>query len=395
MTRLLLGLELLGLLGLLAAELLLRPAPAERLQLAALLGAVSLVSMLLAVTLQRLTRRSLASGVLATSLVAVVVAGIAVSAAASAMFLNDHDLRLVLVALGLGVGAGIALALGIVRPLLVDLDRVGDTARAVADGERGIRTGVTRSDELGDTARALDTLVAHLEEAETDRERVESARSTFLAAVGHDLRSPLTVLRSGLEALEDEVVDDVPALLDRLTRETDLLGSLVDDLFLLARIESDGLDLRRDRLDLAELADEAVEAVTLVAERQGVALRVEAPTDAPVTGDARELGRVLRNLLDNAVRHAPSGSTVTVAVRSQADHQVLVRVTDEGPGFPDELVDAAFASFVRGDEARSRDGAGAGLGLAIARGLVTAHDGSIRAAAGPGGRVDVLLPAAP
>ena len=393
MTRLLAALALLGVLGLLAAEVLLQPPPAERLQLALLLGGVTLVSMLLAVTLQRATRRSLALGVLATSVVAVVVAGIAVSAAAGAMFLNDHDLRLVLVALGLGVGAGVGLATGIVRPLLQDLDRVAGTAREVATGARGVRTGVDREDELGRTAAALDRLVHELEQAEADRERVESARSRFLAAVGHDLRSPLTVLRSGLEAIEDGVTDDVPDLVRRLQRETDLLGSLVEDLFLLARIESDGLSLRRERLDFAELADEAVEALAGVAAERDVRLTVVAPAGAPVDGDARELGRVVRNLLDNAVRHAPAGTVVTVDVAAH-DGRVRCTVRDEGPGFPAALTDELFGSFVRGDDARTRDGAGAGLGLAIARGLVTAHDGTIRAHAGPGGRVEVVLPGA-
>lgn len=392
MTRLLVGLGLLGLLGILVAEVLLQPAPAERVQLALLLGGVSVVSMLLAVTLQRLTRRSLAHGVMAASIVAVVVAGIAVSAAASAMFLNDHDLRLVLVALGLGVGAGVALATGIVRPLLRDLDRVGATARDVAAGQRGVRTGVDRPDELGRTAAALDSLVAELEQAEDDRTRVEHARTRFLAAVGHDLRSPLTVLRSGLEAIEDGVVDDAPTLVTRLLRETDLLGSLVEDLFMLARIESDGLQLRHDRLDLAELADEAAEALHHVAAARSVALHVDAPDMAPVEGDSRELGRVLRNLLDNAIRHSPPGSTVTVRVEAD-DDRVRCRVVDEGPGFPPELTVEAFGSFVRGDEARTRDGAGAGLGLAIAQGLVAAHSGTISATPGPGGSVAFELPA--
>ncbi len=393
MTRLLLALGLLGLLGLLAAEVLLQPPPNERGQLALLLGGVTLVSMLLAVTLQRAARRSLALGVLATSVVAVVVAGIAVSAAAGAMFLNDHDLRLVLVALGLGVGAGIGLATGIVRPLLRDLDRVAATARHVATGARGVRTEIEREDELGRTARALDQLVAELEAAEDDRTRVEAARSRFLAAVGHDLRSPLTVLRTGLEAIEDGVAEDVPGLVRQLQRETDLLGSLVDDLFLLARIESDGLTLRRERLDLAELADEAVEALGPVAARRGITLSASAAHGAPVDGDARELGRVLRNLLDNAVRHAPPDSTVEVRVTADGAHVHLL-VADEGPGFPADRTDEVFGSFVRGDDARTRDGAGAGLGLAIARGLVTAHDGSIRAHPGPGGRVEIQLPVA-
>ena len=394
MTRLLLSLAVLGAFGLLAAEVLLRPPPAERMELALLVAGVTVVSMLLAVTLQWAARRSLALGVLATSVVAVVVAGIAVSAAAGAMFLNDHDLRLVLVALGLGVGAGVGLAVGIVRPLLRDLDRVAATARTVAGGVRGVRTDVDRADELGRTARAVDQLVDELETAEHDRARVEAARSRFLAAVGHDLRSPLTVLRTGLEAIEDGVADDVPALVHRLQGETDLLGSLVEDLFLLARIESDGLALRHDHLDLAELVDEAVEALAPVARRRDVVLVATTDDGAPVEGDARELGRVLRNLLDNAVRHAPEGSAVEVRVTSD-DAFVRLDVLDTGPGIPAHKVEEAFGSFVRGDDARTRDGAGAGLGLAIARGLVTAHDGTIRAHPGPGGHIEVVLPAAP
>jgi signal transduction histidine kinase len=395
MTGLLTTIGLLGLAGLLAAELLLRPSPMDRIGLTALLGGVTVLSMLLATALQRFTRRSLALGVLATSMVAVVVTGFAVTAAAGAMFVSSHDLRLVLVVLGLGVGAGLALALGLVRPLVGDLDRIGQTARAVAAGDRSVRTGVQRPDELGSTATALDELIDRLAAAESDRARLETARSRFLAAIGHDLRSPLTVLRSGLEAVEDGIIDDVDELVGTLLREVDLLGSLVEDLFLLARIESDGLQLRRDRLDLAELADEAAEAVTHVARRRGVTIVVSTPHGIPVDGDARELGRVLRNLLDNAVRHTPDDSMVRVVLDdvSRAGN-VTVTVLDEGPGFPADRLEVLFSSFVRGTQARTRDGGGAGLGLAIARGLVEAHGGCISAAPGPGGRIDVQLPVA-
>jgi signal transduction histidine kinase len=392
MTGLLTTIGLLGLAGLLAAELLLRPSPMDRIGLTALLGGVTVLSMLLATALQRFTRRSLALGVLATSMVAVVVTGFAVSAAAGAMFVSSHDLRLVLVVLGLGVGAGLALALGLVRPLVGDLDRIGQTARAVAAGDRSVRTGVHRPDELGTTATALDELIDRLAAAESDRARIETARSRFLAAIGHDLRSPLTVLRSGLEAVEDGIIDDVDELVGTLLREVDLLGSLVEDLFLLARIESDGLQLRRDRLDLAELADEAAEAVTHVARRRGVTIVVSTPHGMPVDGDARELGRVLRNLLDNAVRHTPDDSTVRVVLDDVSrPGNVTVTVLDEGPGFPADRLEVLFSSFVRGTQARARDGGGAGLGLAIARGLVEAHGGRISAAPGPGGRIDVQL----
>jgi signal transduction histidine kinase len=223
---------------------------------------------------------------------------------------------------------------------------------------------------------------------------MEEARRTFLAAIGHDLRTPLTSLRTGLEALEDGLVSDVQPYLAAMRSDVTLMGQLVEDLFLLARIESRGITLDLQRVDLAEIADEAIEAMSAVAEQRGVALAVEADGPAFVTGAASELSRVLRNLLSNAIRHAPAASTVTVHVEP-GERGVRLAVTDEGPGFSEDFRERAFESFTRSDEARSRDAGGAGLGLAIARGLVDLHHGTIRALAGPGGKVEVNLPTSP
>ena len=167
----------------------------------------------------------------------------------------------------------------------------------------------------------------------------------------------------------------------------------MDDLFLLSRIESGALDLAVEDADLAELADEAAEVAALAARgrSQQVEVALETTGSVPVRVAPREIGRVLRNLMDNAARHAPPGSTIRLQVATEADTAV-VHVRDDGAGFPDDLLERAFESFVRADEARTRDGAGAGLGLAIARGLVEAHGGTVRAHPGPGGHVEVRLP---
>lgn len=383
-------------LTLLASEVTMRPTTVERLQLVGIFAAVAAVVVGAAVVLGRWTSRlsSLHTAMLLTAVGAVAAAATAIVASASAMFISGHDLRLVLVALGLGVALGVVLAATVARPLEADLHAIRDTARRVAAGERDVRTGVARADEVGALAAALDEMVDRLSRAEAERARMEHARRQLLASVGHDLRTPLTSLRGAIEAVEDGLVDDPARYLAAMRADVALLGSLVDDLFLLSRIESGALELQVEQVDLAELADEAAEVGVLTARARGrdVAVVPVVPGPVPVQGAPRELGRVLRNLVDNAVRHAPDGTTVRVEVSAGDDGGAHVRVRDDGAGFPPELVDRAFESFVRADEARTRDGGGAGLGLAIARGLVEAHRGTVVAHPGPGGHVEVLLP---
>jgi len=379
-------------LALLASEVTMRPTTVERVQLVGIFAAVAAVVVVGALVLGRWTSRlsSLHTAVLLTALGAVAAAATAIVASASAMFISSHDLRLVLVALGLGVALGVVLATTVARPLEADLRAIRDTATRVASGERDVRTGVARADEVGALAAALDEMVDRLAAAEAERERMELARRQFLASVGHDLRTPLTSLRGAIEAIEDGLVDD-PAR--ELGPPRTAYTPQVPRLFLLSRIESGALELQLEPVDLAELADEAAEVGALAARARGrdVAVVPAVPGPVPVRGAPRELGRVLRNLVDNAVRHAPDGTTVRVEVGVD-DGVVRVRVRDDGAGFPPELLDRAFESFVRADEARTRDGGGAGLGLAIARGLVEAHDGTVRAHPGPGGHVEVVLP---
>ena len=364
-------------------------------QLVGIFAVVALLVAVAAAVLGRWTTRlaSLRSAMVVTAIGAVAAAATAIVASASAMFISGHDLRLVLVALGLGVALGIVLAITVARPLEEDLSAIRHTASRVATGDREVRTGVQRADEVGALAAALDEMIGQLAAAEEQRHRMEQARRSFLAAVGHDLRTPLTSLRGAIEAIEDGMVDDPARYLAAMRADVTLLGSLVDDLFLLSRIESGALDLAVEDADLAELADEAAEVAALAARgrSQQVAVALETTGSVPVRVAPREIGRVLRNLMDNAARHAPSGSTIRLQVGVERDVAV-VHVRDAGAGFPDDLLERAFQSFVRADEARTRDGAGAGLGLAIARGLVEAHGGTVRAHPGPGGHVEVRLP---
>jgi two-component system sensor histidine kinase BaeS len=377
--------------ALFAAEVTMQPTPADRLLLVMIFAGVTTVAVVSALVTPRVTGRSLRHAVVAVIMSAMGVSAFAVLSVAALMFLSGHDLRLVLVALGFGVVSGLLLAWSLTGTLLADLRAVGATARTAAGGSRDARTGVDRPDEVGDVARALDDLIERLDAAERQRKRTESARREFLAATSHDLRTPLTALRAAIEALQDGVADDPDRYLRAMQRDVEYLGSLVDDLWLLAQIELGALDLLIEPLDLAELADEAVEAIGPMARRRDVGIQLRVTGPVPLMGGQRELGRVLRNLIDNAVRHSPRDSVVTVEVLAAPQPQV--RVIDAGPGFPTGFGDRAFEAFSRADTARIRDGNGAGLGLAIARGFVQAHGGTIRIDEGPGGRVVVRLPA--
>jgi signal transduction histidine kinase len=227
---------------------------------------------------------------------------------------------------------------------------------------------------------------------------MESARRQLLAAVSHDLRTPLSAIRVMLEAIEDRVVEDAEtieryhhAMLGEVAR----LSGLIDDLFELSQIEAGALGLRLERASIADLIAETVEAMRAEADRAGVELRFDLPEALPpIEADMHKLHRVLANLLANAVRHTPAGGRVTVGATLQAG-ETEVTVSDSGEGIAPEDLPHVFERFYRGDKSRSRAGGGAGLGLAIARGLVQAHGGEIAVQSryGHGATFTVRLPA--
>ncbi|MEE8332102.1 MAG: HAMP domain-containing sensor histidine kinase [Acidimicrobiia bacterium] len=376
-----------------AMEVAMRPTTGERLGFVSLFGSVALLGALAGWALRRRAKQlpSMRALVLVVPLVALGAVALTVSLSAALMFTSGHDLGVVLVALTLGVGLGAALSVSVTRPLASDLKAMADTARRLGAGDLRARTGVERADEIGDAANALDTMASRLGDAERQRAADYEARQHLLAAISHDLRTPLSALQAAIEALEDGVAADPQRYLRSMGRDVAALRNLVDDLFLLTRIESGDYTAERLQIDLAELADEAVEALSPVANTRGVALSVTACDGATVLGAPSDLGRAIRNLLDNAIRHAPSATTVRVEV-SNGGPQATLRVIDEGTGFSPEFVATAFERFAKGDAARGRDSGGAGLGLAIARGVVEAHGGRIWIEPGQGGEVALRLP---
>ncbi|SDL31167.1 Histidine kinase-, DNA gyrase B-, and HSP90-like ATPase [Nonomuraea maritima] len=242
----------------------------------------------------------------------------------------------------------------------------------------------------------LQTIANTLEEAYAREQALEGARRELVAWVSHDLRTPLAGMRAMAEALEDGVVTD-PETVARYHRqiklEVERLSGMVDDLFELSRIHAGALRLSRSRVGLADLVADTLAGAEPLARAKGVVIAAEASAAVPVEADAGALGRALGNLVVNAIRHTPSDGTVTL--RAAVERGVAcVSVTDCCGGIPEEDLSRVFEVAFRGEAARTptADG-GAGLGLAIAQGIVEAHDGEIVVVNdGPGCRFEIRLP---
>ena len=305
------------------------------------------------------------------------------------MTLSGHDFWFALiVAVAAGVAA-IVVGLRLANPIATDLAEIGATVKAVSEGDRKARTGINRGDEVGQLASSVDDLSRSLRRAEREREVADEERNSVVGAISHDLRTPLASLLVSIDAIEDEV-GDARSHLRAMRGNVLTLEQLVEDLFLLARADSGRLALNLERLDLSELIDEALEAMAPVAARRNVQLLTTLNEPLQVEGDPTALGRVFRNLLDNAVRHSPAQGEVLVDYDVE-DYFVRVVVTDQGDGFDPEFVAQALDRFTQADPARSRSGS-AGLGLSIANALVQAHGGVVEIEPGPGARVCVGLP---
>jgi two-component system, OmpR family, sensor histidine kinase BaeS len=373
-------------------EVTMRPTGSDRLGALMLFGLMAAGIAAAANLLPRLARRlsSLKITVVVLGATSLLILSVALVVAGRQMFISAHDLSLLMVLMGFGVVASLAFGLTVSGPLTEDLDRIGSTSSAIAEGDLTARTGVRRLDEAGRLARDVDVMADVLQAAEDARVREEQARRALFAAVGHDLRTPLASMRAAVEALQDGLSEEPERFLASLVADVHALGRLVDDIFLMARLEAGGIDLSTEIIDLTEIVDEAVEVVRPLASARGVSPRLEADDRVLAVAAPEAVARVVRNLLDNAVRHSPEGGDVVVYVRNGAAAHCTV--IDQGAGFSKEFAAKAFKRFTRDDASRSRAAGGAGLGLAIARSYVVALGGDIHAEPGPGGNVSFWLP---
>jgi two-component system OmpR family sensor kinase len=296
--------------------------------------------------------------------------------------------ELLLALLGVLAAAGISLV--VVRRQLRPLREVAQTAHAVSemplasgaiDLTERVPTHLTdERTEVGQVGSALNTLLAHVESSLEARHHSEQQVRQFVADASHELRSPLATIVGYAELARRRSGDPVTVrtALDKVEEESGRMTSLVEDLLLLARLDS-GRPLDRQPVDLTRLLLEAVSDARVLAPDHH--WRLDLPQDAvEVTGDEQRLHQVVTNLLTNARKHTPAGTTVTVRARPSG-----FEVHDDGPGFPPDLAQHAFERFARGDLSRTRGAeTGAGLGLALVEAIVAAHGGSVHLESRPG-----------
>jgi signal transduction histidine kinase len=315
---------------------------------------------------------------------------IAIALFVQLMFVSAHD-ALLTASVGtysavLGLWAGRLLS----HRVMDDVDALRAGLVAVGEGSRSLRLRLGGDDELAQVAAEVEAMVARLAGAEARREEAESARRSLIAAVSHDLRTPVTALRLLAEAVDDEIVDPETRreYVRRLGVHVRALGALIDDLFELTRIEAGEVTWTMRQVDIDELVEETVAAMAPAARAGGVAVRAEIdPSLAPAHANPERIQRVLFNLIQNAIRHTPADGSVTVRAAS-AGSRVEIEVADTGDGIAAGDRERVFEPFAQGTDRASRTDGSAGLGLAISRAIVEAHGGRIWIVEEPGQDAD-------
>jgi signal transduction histidine kinase len=320
-------------------------------------------------------------------LIVIVVALVNVGATAWLMFLSVHDFALLGSLLVFAATLALFISIALARSISSAVQRVTAAARQMAAGDLRARAVVSSRDELGTLADAFNHLASELQQS-TERERsADEARRELIAAVSHDLRTPLASIRAMVEAINDGVVADPETIrryLKTTQSETERLAGLIDDLFELSQIDGGRLQLGLELGSLHDLISDTLQSLGPQAAQRGVRLVGTVDPALPaVRFDPARIQRVLDNLVGNAIRYTPPGGVVEIR-GSAVDDQVRVIVHDTGEGIPQAEQEHIFERFYRGERSRERNGAGAGLGLTIARGIVSAHGGRIWVESAPG-----------
>ncbi|MEO6121347.1 MAG: HAMP domain-containing sensor histidine kinase [Acidimicrobiales bacterium] len=373
---------------------------ADAVQLIAFAAGGGLVAGLAGMGLLRALRhRSTRAQAAVVALTSVLAVAVGATAAADAMFLSTHDYGALLVILASAGTVGLLAALVLGDRIGVATRDLAEVITRIGDGDRaGAETGpYPATEELATLGARLAEMSDRLETARARERALDASRRELVAWVSHDLRTPLAGIRAMVEALEDGVVAD-PATVSRYHRtmrlEVDRLAGLVDDLFELSRIQAGALELHLEPASLTDVVSDALAGASVAADAKGVRLQGHLTGPSPEMELATpEVLRVLRNLLDNAIRHTPPTGMVHLEA-TVVDSHAVVSVLDSCGGIPPAELDRVFDLAFRGDAARSREhDGGAGLGLAIARGIVEAHRGDIVVCNEEGGcRFTVRLP---
>lgn len=319
--------------------------------------------------------------------------------AAQLMFVEDIVLKDVAILLIFATIIAMAFSLMGFTRTSSGLKAMITTARAIADGDLSQRVAIKGHDEVTQLGLAFNDMAERLDVVAKERDKAERLRTDLIAWVSHDLRTPLTSIRVMVEALNDGLITD-PKEVKRYYRmmNNDVMGlnSLINDLFELAQINAGSLEMEMAVDSLSDLISDTTQSFQALAESEWVT--VEGSVDEgleDVLMNSPKIGRVLSNLIGNALKYSPTNGTIRVEAY-QKEGEVIVSVSDNGQGFDPADIPHVFEKFYRGEEARSRrKGTSAGLGLSIAQGIVVAHKGRIWAENNQNGgaKVSFALPA--
>ena len=276
------------------------------------------------------------------------------------------------------VAIALLIAFFLSQRILSPVKKLTLAARQLGQGDFSQRVAVKDKSEVGELARAFDVMAENLE-------RTEQLRKNMVADVAHELRTPLSNIKGYLEAVSDGVVQPDAATIHTLNEEAILLARLVEDLQELSLAEAGTLKLVCHTENIAGLINQTVATVQPKAVAKGLAITTELPDKLPLVNiDAHRISQVLRNLLENAIAYTAAGGTIKVAAGLPDNRVVEVSVTDTGQGIPAPELPLIFERFYRVDKSRTRATGGSGLGLTIAKRLVEAHGGQIKAESEPG-----------
>jgi signal transduction histidine kinase len=285
----------------------------------------------------------------------------------------------------------------LLRDVVADVGSVSHGLHAIGRGEREVHVQARSGRELSDLADSANAMIETLRGEERSRDEADAARRQVIAAVSHDLRTPLTSLQLLAQALDDDLVDPATArkYVATIGANVRALSTLVDDLFEFSRLNVGDFAWTTEAVPLAGIVEEMLEAIRLEAEARRVAVRAEIAGDlCPARANPEQLTRVLANLLTNAIRHTPPDGSVLVRAH-QRDGSAEIEVSDTGEGIAAADKPRVFEPFYRGGSEAARTNSGSGLGLAIARTIVEAHGGRIwLAEARTGTRICFTLPLA-
>ncbi len=399
--RMIIGGALVLALSLAGFYLAMRPSSTEFGLMALFLGITSAVTVMAGFGAYRLGWMSQSPSIVLALMITYILSSLLtllnVWLTARLMFASQHDLVLGTILLLFASGMAIALGWFFATTLGERIDSLRGAARQLADGELSTRVNVHGRDELAELSQAFNEMAEKVEAAAREQQELDQLRHELLAWTSHDLQTPLASMRAMIEALADDMVEDDTTrrrYLATIQREIQSLSSLIDDLLQVAQIDAGGLRINPAWNSLSDLISDTLESFSEIAMQQGVKLSGEAVPDLdPVWFDPPRIGRVLANLIQNALQYTPEGGQVIIRAE-KVDGVITIEVRDDGEGIKPEDMPMIFESFYRGEKSRSRATGGSGLGLAIAKGLVEAHNGQItaRSASDKGTTIVFTLP---